>query len=95
MIPDSYTLPPGLAPSGIPGNSAKEIAVERAMEEAEHITHEVCSGLRYQAAQFKRAFKEDAEMARARIKILSSYLENIQSTLDDARDVLDEVLDEG
>ena len=67
--------------------------VERAMKAAEEATYEISGRLRYAGVQFSRAFNEDIEYAIARIKILSANLEEIQTKLDDARSILEQVTD--
>ena len=85
---DSDNLPPGLVPSGLPGNSRKEMAVERAMEKAYDRTQDIADGLRIAAMELA-AFRDGGpdELSRF-IRKVSSTVEELQSELDDALNIL-------
>lgn len=89
---DSDNLPPGLAPSGIPGNSPKEIAVERAMEAVYEMTQGVVDEL-WGVSKVLDAFEGGAEDIQTAIKAASDLLEGIQTKLDNARHILGRVLE--
>ncbi len=90
---DSWNLPPGLAPSGIPGNSRKEIVVERAMEKAQEIVGETLDNLCDVLISLQNAFGDGPEEAQHDISTVQDKLEEIQVKLDDALNVLGRVLE--
>ena len=90
---DGWNLPPGLAPSGIPGNSRKEIAVERAMEKAEELVDGFLDDLYGVKWTLHDAFDDGAEEAQLVLLAVSNTLESIQVKLDDARNILGRVLE--
>ena len=93
-VPDGYNLPPGLAPSGLPGNSRREIAVERAMEEALDMGMDVCDTLETVVEVVGAAFEDSAEDAQLTIKKAQRTLEMVQAKLDDTLDILGRVCQE-
>ncbi len=90
---DEWNLPPRLAPSGIPGNSRKEVAVGRAMEAVRDVGDDVAVVLHDAAEKLEMAFDDSAEEAVSRIVVIVIALEEIQVKLDDARNVLGRVLE--
>ena len=91
---DSDNLPPGLVPSGLPGNSPKEIAVERAVEKADYEIGNLAVELQHVAARLEDAFGDGPDEAQRNIKKASYRLEEIQAKLDDARSILGQALDD-
>ena len=96
MIPDNYNLPPGLAPSNLPGNSRREIAVQRAMEEADFGALNTIGPLEEATNLVLHAFDRDhgPEDTASALKRASEILEDVQAKLDDARHVIGRVLDD-
>ena len=90
---DEWNLPPGLAPSGIPGNSRKEVAVGRAMEKAEELVDGFLDDLYGVKWTLRDAFDDGAEEAQLVLLAVSNTLESIQAKLDDARNILGRVLE--
>ena len=94
MIPDSYNLPPGLAPSGIPGNSPREIAIQHAIEEADHKVNGLVVELHAEAEELDKVFNlDDLDTIHRAIKKSSHLIEHILVRLDDARHILGRVLE--
>ncbi len=90
---DEWNLPPGLAPSGIPGNSRKEVAVERAMEKAGDAVFDLAANLRRVALALDDAFDDGPEDAQHNIRKVQYKLEEITAKLDDTLNTLGRVLE--
>ena len=90
---DEWNLPPGLAPSGIPGNSRKEIAVERAMEKARELVGESLDNLCGVSISLQDAFDDGPEEAQHDICNVQNRLEEAQVKLDAALNILGRVLE--
>ena len=83
-------LPDGVTPSMIPGNSSREIRIERAMEKAE----EEVDGINMDLRELARHFPWDGgpEDAQHVIRIAHEALEKIQEKLENAGNVVDRVI---
>ncbi len=80
----------------LPGNSPKEMAVERAMEEAEEIVDGFLDDVRFAQMALWHAFDKDQSIDDAALQLrkASDKLEGIQAAIDDARNILGRVLDD-
>jgi hypothetical protein len=72
----------------IPGNSRREIAIERAMEEAEETVMDLCASLSLMQTPLADAFQDGLEDAQIAVRQAGETLEGIQAKLDDAYNVL-------
>ncbi len=86
-------LPDGVTASMIPGNSRREMASERAMEEAEQIALEVWPQIGDAGVALVAAFELGPEDAQLAIRKAREALEAIQEKLDDAYNILGRVID--
>ena len=92
---DSWNLPPGVTPSMLPGNSPREIATERAFEEADYKVSGLVVELHAEAEELDKVFDlGDIDTIHRAIKKSSDLLEYILVRLDEARDILGRVLDD-
>ena len=89
---DAYNLPPGLAPSGIPGNSREEVTVGRAMEEAEVKIADAVDSVAEARAGLLKALSGSPKDAMEYLKRASNTLEHTQVDIDDALNILGRVL---
>ncbi len=92
MIPDEYNLPPGCAPSNLPGNSRREIAVQRAMEKAGEKAEELAEELRALAHLLAPLDNDPSEAVRT-FGVVIAATEDVANNLDDARHILGRVLE--
>ena len=86
---DAWNLPTGVTPSSIPGNSRREIAISRAMEEADDLLCPVAMDLRELARHFP--LHHGPEDAQSTIRMARDALETIQVKLEEASGILDRV----
>ncbi|KKK81002.1 hypothetical protein LCGC14_2817850 [marine sediment metagenome] len=90
---DNFNLPPGLAPSGIPGNSRKEVAVGWAMEKAQELVGETLDNLCGVSISLQDAFDDGPEEAQHDICNVQDRLEEAQVKLDTALNILGRILE--
>ncbi|KKN38006.1 hypothetical protein LCGC14_0757710 [marine sediment metagenome] len=90
---DSDNLPPGLTPSGIPGNSPEEIAIERVMERVDEMVDPITVLMPLVAERLSEAVRSGPDDAARTISSAVDTVEGFQVILDEALNRLDEVLD--
>ncbi|KKM78023.1 hypothetical protein LCGC14_1364140 [marine sediment metagenome] len=91
---DSDNLPPGMVPSDIPGNSRREIEIERAMERVDEMVEPITTLMPFVAGRLSAAVESGPEDAARTIRSAVDALEGFQVILDDALNKLGQVLDE-
>ncbi|KKM83609.1 hypothetical protein LCGC14_1307590 [marine sediment metagenome] len=91
---DSDNLPPGMVPSDIPGNSRREIKIERAMERVAEMVEPIATLMPLVAERLSAAVQSGPEDAARTIRSAVDALEGFQVILDDALNKLGQVLDE-
>ena len=88
---DFDNLPPGLAPSGIPGWSKKDAAMNRAGED------ERIASVAYDLEQVVNLLRategQDLDYTKETLVRAGETLEEVQSTLDDCRNILGRVVE--
>ena len=90
---DEWNLPPGVTPSMLPGNSRKEVAVERAMEKAQELVGETLDVLYGVPITLRDACDDGPEEAQHDICNVQDRLEEVQVKLDNALNILGRVLE--
>ena len=93
MTNDSWNLPPGVTPSMLPGNSPREIAVERAMEEARDEISGATDRLRDAVLRLTDVFDDGPGDALHLIDNVRDILEEVQAKLDDIHNTVGQVLE--
>ena len=86
----SWNLPPGVTPSMLPGNSTREMAIERAMEEANEATDSIPMDLRELARHFPLTGGPDD--AQHTLRMAQEALEKIQEKIENAGSFVDRVV---
>lgn len=81
-------LPGNLTSSGLPGNSPKEVAIQRITEAAQDESSELAADLRYAANAFDAVFDDGIEDAHIRIKKVINGVEIVQARLDNTLNII-------